>query len=299
MPTIAVVIPCLNEEPTIGKVVDDFRRALPDARIVVYDNMSTDRTAEVAAAHGATVERVRMRGKGQVVARMMGAVPADIQIMVDGDDTYRADAVAELLAPILEGRADMTVAARLGEYSGDAFRPMHVAGNRLVCGLINLTSRGKLTDPMSGYRAYTAEVARSLDIAAIGFEVETELSMKTLAAGFRIEEVPVAYKERPDGSLSKLRTYHDGARILWTIAGLFRQLRPRAFYALVAWFLAAGAAGCLLPAAIQFSYTGSVRSVAAAIVGASLASAAIASRILGRILQSRLPPKPVAPHPNE
>jgi len=297
MGRVAVVIPCLNEQPTIGKVVDDFRRALPDADIVVYDNMSTDGTAAVAEQHGARVVRVRLRGKGQVVAAMMADVRADVQVMVDGDDTYLADAVGDLLRPILDGHADMTVAARLTEYSGEAFRPLHVAGNKLVCALVNLTCRGRLTDPMSGYRAYTARVAAALDIQAVGFEVETELTMKTLDAGFVIREVPVAYRERPAGSDSKLRTFHDGARILWTLANLFRKIKPRPFYNLLAAGGAVAAAACLLPAAIQLIHQRRVRSVAAAVVGLGLAGLAAAAVAVGRILQARKP-RPTPPPPS-
>ncbi len=296
---IAVVIPCLNEEPTIGKVVDDFRRALPGAEIIVYDNMSADRTAEVAEAHGARVVRVRMRGKGQVVASIMEAVPADIQVMVDGDDTYLAEAVGDLIQPILDGQADMTVGARLAEYSGEAFRPMHVAGNRLVCRLINLASRAKLTDTMSGYRAYTAEVARSLDIQAVGFEVETELTMKTLDAGFVIREVPIPYRERPDGSVSKLRTYRDGARILWAIAKIARTVRPGAFYGLIAAVVAAAGLLCLLPTVIQLAGEHRAGGLAAVWVGLGLLALSAAGGVFGCIGKARKARAGSANLPNE
>ena len=251
-PTIALVIPCLNEASTIGKVVDDFRRVLPEARIYVFDNMSTDGSAEVAAAHGAEVRRVKLRGKGQVVARMMETVAADIHIMVDGDDTYPAESAAQLIQPILEDKADMVVGTRLTQHDQAAFRPLHVLGNRLVRGLINLIFRCQLTDIMSGYRAYTAELARHVPVTAVGFEVETELTLQSLYHGFVIAEVPVPYRPRPAGSESKLRTFRDGARVLWTIFNIARSVKPLTFFGLVALLLLALGILCGLPAVVQY-----------------------------------------------
>ena len=249
---IAVVIPCYNEEPTIGKVVDDFRRALPEAKVYVFDNGSTDRTAEVAAERGAIVQRVKLRGKGQVVARIMETVPADILLMVDGDDTYPAAEARKLLKPILADQADMVVGTRLEEHGDKAFRPLHVLGNRLVGGLINLIFRCKLTDIMSGYRAFTAEVARNVPVTAVGFEVETELTLQSLYHGYVIHEVPVPYRERPHGSESKLRTFHDGARVLWTIFNIFRSVKPLTFFGALAILAMLLGVLCGLPAIIQY-----------------------------------------------
>jgi len=251
-PRVAVVIPCFNEEPTIAKVIEDFRRELPAADIYVFDNLSTDRTAAVASAAGARVCKVKLRGKGQVVARMMEVVPADIHVMVDGDDTYPADRVGDLIGPLLNEEADMVVGARLAEFTGEAFRPLHVMGNRLVRGLINAIFRCRLTDILSGYRAYTAELARNVPVTAVGFEVETELTLQTLYHGFVIHEVQVPYRQRPEGSTSKLRTFRDGLRVLWTIFNVFRSVKPLTFFGLLALGLGALGILCGLPAVYEY-----------------------------------------------
>ena len=196
-PAIHVVIPCYDEEATIGKVVADFRRVLPGAKVHVFDNVSTDATAEVAAGAGAVIHRVRLRGKGQVVSTIIETVPADVFLMVDGDDTYPAEEAPKLLAPIIAGRADMVVGARLGRYAQGAFRPLHIMGNRLVRALTNALFGGRLSDIMSGYRAFTAELARNVPVMAVGFEIETELTALSLHYGFAIEEVPIPYRPRP------------------------------------------------------------------------------------------------------
>jgi glycosyltransferase involved in cell wall biosynthesis len=251
-PRIAVLVPCYNEEQTIGKVVDDFRRALPQAELYVFDNVSTDRTAEVAAEHGAVVRRVKLRGKGQVVARMMETVSADILIMVDGDDTYPAEEVGKLIEPIVRDQADMVVGTRLQEYGDRAFRPLHVMGNRLVRGLINVIFRCGLTDIMSGYRAFTSELARNVPVTSVGFEVETELTLQSLYHGFAIAETPIPYRERPEGSCSKLRTFHDGARVLYTIFNIFRSVKPLTFFGSLGILAMVLGVLCGLPAIFQY-----------------------------------------------
>jgi len=285
-PTVAVVVPCFNEAPCIGKVVDDFRQALPEAKIYVFDNLSTDGSADIAARHGAVVQRVKLQGKGQVVARMMETVPADIHVMVDGDDTYPADAVRELIQPILDEQADMVVGTRLHAYEDKAFRPLHVIGNRLVRGLINLIFRCRLTDIMSGYRAYTAELARNVPVTAVGFEVETELTLQTLYHGFAIREVPVHYRQRGPGSVSKLRTFRDGARVIWTIFNIARSVKPLTFFGIVA--ILAGLLGvlCALPAIAQYLDAGKVRSFPLLSVGVGLVILAFGSLGVGVVLHA-------------
>lgn len=251
-PTIAVVIPCFNECRTIAKVVDDFRRELPEAQIHVFDNMSTDGSGDIAAEHGAVLQKVRLQGKGQVVARMMESVPADIHVMVDADDTYPADAVRQLIQPLLDDQADMVVGTRLQQHGDEAFRRLHVLGNRLVRGLINLIFRCRLTDIMSGYRAYTAELARNVPVTAVGFEVETELTLQSLYYGFVIQEVPVHYGERPPGSHSKLRTFRDGARVLWTIFNIARSVKPLTFFGSAAILAMLLGVLCAVPAIHQY-----------------------------------------------
>ena len=227
---IAVLIPCHDEQATIAKVIDDFRAALPDAAIYVFDNCCTDRTAAIAAEHGAVVLTEPRQGKGFVVENMLDRVEADYYVMADGDDTYPAEKARDLLAPVMAGSADMAVGVRLAEYDDRSFRPLHVLGNNLVRGLINRIFRAKLTDIMSGYRAFNRRVVRRIPVVSSGFEVETELTVQMLYYRLKIVEVRVAYRGRPAGSTSKLRTFHDGFRVLWKIFSLFRAFKPLTFF---------------------------------------------------------------------
>jgi glycosyltransferase involved in cell wall biosynthesis len=229
-PTIAVLIPCLNEELTIGKVVDDFRRELPDAAIYVFDNCSTDSTALVAQEHGATVIKECRKGKGFVVDSMFDQIDANVYVMVDGDDTYPAADVHRLVEPVLSHDADMVVGARLSDSTDGSFRRFHVFGNNLVRTLVNWVARSSLTDIMSGYRAFNRHVLSRIPVVSSGFEVETELTLQMLYYGRRIVEVDIPYRERPAGSVSKLRTLYDGARVLWKIFSLFRAFKPLTFF---------------------------------------------------------------------
>lgn len=229
-PRIAILIPCYNEQATVGKVVDDFRAALPQAQVYVFDNCCTDDTAAVAAQHGATVIRECRKGKGFVVESMLDHVDADYYVMVDGDDTYEAARAGDLLAPVMKGDADMAVGARLSEYDDRSFRPLHVMGNGLVRGLINRIFGAKLTDIMSGYRAFNRRVVQRVPVVSSGFEVETELTIQMLYYKLRIVEVQVPYRGRPEGSVSKLSTFRDGARVLWKIFSLFRAFKPLTFF---------------------------------------------------------------------
>ncbi len=229
-PRVAVLIPCLNEELTVGRVVADFRAALPEAAVYVFDNGSTDRTAERARAAGALLVREKRPGKGYVVQAMLRKVDADLYLMVDGDDTYSAADARRLLAPLLAEQADMAVATRLAEYSRGSFRSLHVLGNRTLTGIVNWIFRARLKDMMSGYRAFTRELARSVPILSAGFEVETELTLRTLEAGYVIAEIALPYRERPPGSESKLRTFSDGWRVAANIFNITRSYRPLTFY---------------------------------------------------------------------
>ncbi len=229
-PRIAVLIPCHNEQATIAKVVDDFRAQLPEATIYVFDNCCTDGTAAVAAGHGAVVVREPRKGKGFVIERMLDTVDADVYLMADGDDTYPADRARAMLEPVLSGEADMAVGARLSEFADRSFRPLHVLGNKLVRGLINRIFHANLTDILSGYRAFNRRVVNRVPIVSGGFEVETELTIHTLYYRLRIVEVQVPYRARPDGSVSKLHTFRDGARVLWKLFNLFRAFKPLTFF---------------------------------------------------------------------
>jgi glycosyltransferase involved in cell wall biosynthesis len=228
---VAVVIPCYNEEPTIGKVIDDFRLALPNAQVYVFDNNSTDRSAQVAHERQAQVIRVRMQGKGYVVASIFQYVDADYYVMVDGDDTYPAEDVDRLMAPLLRDEADMVVGSRLKSCRDTSFRRFHVLGNRLVCGLINAIFRMDLSDVMSGYRAFNRDVISFLPIAAEGFEVETQMTALLLYYRFRIVETELTdYRPRPRGSASKLRTFQDGAKVLLEILNVLKAYKPLTFF---------------------------------------------------------------------
>jgi glycosyltransferase involved in cell wall biosynthesis len=229
-PKIAVLIPCYNEEITIGKVIGQFKQALPSAEIYVFDNCSTDSSAAIAAGQGATVIYEPRKGKGFVVERMFDSIDADIYVMVDGDDTYPAAEVGKLIEPLRAGRADMVVGARLSQYAGQSFRPMHVFGNNLVRCLVNWIFKAKLTDIMSGYRAFNRRVRGLIPVVSAGFEVETEMTIQMLYYQMKIIEVQVPYKSRPAGSVSKLGTFRDGFKVLWKIFSLFRAFKPLAFF---------------------------------------------------------------------
>ena len=227
---IAVLIPCYNEELTVGKVIDDFHRELPRATIYVFDNCSTDATAKIAQEHGAIVFKESRKGKGFVVDSMFARVEADLYVLVDGDDTYPADHVHKLLEPIVLGDADMVVGGRLTNHTDKSFRPLHLVGNRLVCALVNWIGRSRLSDIMSGYRAFNRNVRKRIPVVSSGFEVETDLTLQMLYYTLKIVEVDVPYRERCAGSESKLRTFHDGFRVLWKIFSLLRSFKPLTFF---------------------------------------------------------------------
>ncbi len=242
---IVILIPCLNEEITIGKVIHDFQDAIPEAKIIVFDNNSTDRTAAIVRECGAEVIPESRPGKGHVVASMFRKVDADYYVIVDGDDTYSAEHVRKLLEPVMKEQADMAVAVRLAEYTATSFRPLHVFGNNLVRRLVNWIFKSNLSDIMSGYRVFSRELVQSIPILSSGFEVETEMTIRILDYGFRIKEVPLPYRERPEGSVSKLRTFHDGFRVLAEIARIAKAYKPFTFFGGIglAFILAGGILG--------------------------------------------------------
>lgn len=285
-PSIAVLIPCHNEAAAIGKVVDDFRAQLPDAAIYVFDNCCTDDTAKIAARHGAIVVREPRKGKGYVIERMLDQVAADFYVMVDGDDTYPADRVHQLLKPVLEGDADMIVAARLTEYDDRSFRPLHVAGNNLVRGLINWIFNSKLTDILSGYRAFNRRVVNRVPIVSAGFEVETELTIQMMYYALHVEEVQVPYRGRPAGSSSKLNTFRDGARILWKLFSLARSFKPLTFFGLIGILLFLLGLGAGIAPIHDFVTTGKVPHFPSAILATGLMLLSAGSFFLGVILHA-------------
>ena len=232
--SIAGIIPCYNEELTIGKVVSDFKKLVPEAKIYVFDNNSIDKTAEIAKSSGAVVIREKRQGKGYVVQSMFNKVDADIYIMVDGDDTYDLAQMNRMIAMVTSDEADMVVGTRLETYTDKSFRPFHTFGNKLVKSLINRLFRTNLRDIMSGFRVMNRAFVKNINIMASGFEVETEMTIKALKYGFMIKELDINYKERPVGSFSKLNTFKDGARVIKTIFIIFKDYRPLLFFSMVA-----------------------------------------------------------------
>lgn len=283
---IAVLVPCYNEETTIGKVVDDFRRELPGADIFVFDNCCTDDTARVAKEHGAIVRKEPRQGKGYVIERMFDTVNADYYIMVDGDDTYSAEHVHSLLKPVIEGDADLTVGTRLATFKEDSFRPLHYAGNSLVRGLINTIFGTKLKDIMSGYRVFNRRAALRIPVVSEGFEVETEMTIRSLYYKMKIVEVDVPYGVRPEGSESKLRTFRDGFRVLWQLFSLFRAFKPLVFFGVIG--LLAAILGGLAGAVPIRDYISSqnVTHIPLAILASGLMLVAMLNLVLGIILHA-------------
>lgn len=283
---VAVFIPCLDEELTIGKVVDDFRQVLPEATIHVIDNGSTDRTVDVAQAHGARVIAEPRRGKGYAVRAAFRRIDADVYVMVDGDDTYPAEAAPALLGPVLAGQADMTVGSRTMHGTTSTFNPVNRFGNWVFPSLIRFLLRVRLTDILSGFRAMSGEFVRSVPIAASGFEIEAELTVKALERGYRLVELPIDLRRRPEGSRSKIRIVSDGWRILWTIILLFRDYRPLTFFGGIGLlFMVAG----LVPGLIvikEFIETGLVPRFPSAILAAALELAGLLLIAVGLVLGS-------------
>lgn len=231
---IVILIPCYNEVITIEKVVSDFKKEVPEAEVIVYDNNSSDGTDEVARKAGAKVCYEHKQGKGNVVRSMFRNIEADCYVLVDGDDTYPASAVKELIKPVLDDGADMVVGDRLSTtYFTENKRAFHNFGNRLVKGLINKLFKGSVNDIMTGYRAFSKSFVKSFPIVSKGFEIETEMTIHALDKNMYIVEVPIEYKDRPEGSVSKLNTVQDGIKVMGTIAKLFRDYKPFVFFSAI------------------------------------------------------------------
>ncbi|HEY1718995.1 MAG TPA: glycosyltransferase [Verrucomicrobiae bacterium] len=283
---IAILIPCHQEEKTIGKVVADFKRAAADAEIYVYDNNSVDRTAEIARQAGAIVRREKRQGKGHVVASMFEEVDADILVMVDGDDTYDANSLPFLLAPILSGEADMTVACRAVADGENSFRNFHRLGNRLVCRVINWMFGSNITDIFSGYRAFTREAVASIPITTRGFDVETEMTLQALYRDLVIKEIQAPYRVRPEGSFSKLRTLPDGFKVLLRLFLILKSYKPLTLFGGlgIVFVLLGGLAG--FRPIYQYATERYVYSVPLAILAASLVVLGFVSLGVGLMLNS-------------
>jgi glycosyltransferase involved in cell wall biosynthesis len=282
---IAVLLPCYNEEAAIGQTVAGFKAALPDARIYVYDNNSSDRTRDIAAAAGALVRTERMQGKGHVVRRMFADVDADIYVMADGDATYDAAAAPELVRRLVEEQLDMVVGARKSEVE-EAYRRGHRLGNRLFTGLLASLFGRSFSDIFSGYRVFSRRFVKSFPALSRGFETETEISVHALELAMPVAEVVTAYGARPEGSQSKLSTYRDGWRIMRTILHLFRIERPVLFYGGFAAFLAALALVLAIPLVLTYAETGLVPRFPTAILVTGLMIVSVISFAVGLILDT-------------
>lgn len=286
MNSIAVLIPCYNEAKTIQKVIEDYRAVLPEASIYVYDNNSTDGTAQLAAEAGAVVRHEYRQGKGNVIRSMFREVEADCYLMTDGDDTYPAENAAEMVKLILEKKADIVNGDRLSStYFEENKRPFHNVGNVMVRDLINRIFSTKVRDIMTGYRAFSRSFVKNFPVLSRGFEIETEMTIYAVEHNFIIREIPVAYRDRPNGSVSKLNTCSDGCRVLRTIFRLFREYKPFAFFGSLALAFLLFAVLCMIPVMHEFFATGMVPRFPTLIVGVSLGVCALLSFFSGLILE--------------
>jgi glycosyltransferase involved in cell wall biosynthesis len=282
---VAVLVPCFNEEAAIAKVVEDFRAVLPDAAIHVYDNNSTDRTAEVARAAGAQVRRERRQGKGNVVRRMFADVDADIYVLVDGDATYDAASARAMIARLLDERLDMVVGARV-ETEQAAYRRGHRTGNRLLTGFFASVFKATFTDILSGYRVFSRRFVKSFPVLSRGFEIETELAVHALELELAVAELETPYYARPEGSVSKLSTWRDGLRILATIFELYRSERPLAFFSGVGAALAIVSVGLAVPIFVTYLQEGVVPRIPTAILSTGLMLLAFLAIVAGLVLDT-------------
>jgi len=285
-PRIAILIPCYNEELTVGEVVRNFRAALPGSDIWVFDNNSTDRTAEIARDAGARLAYELRQGKGYVVQRMFQDIEADVFVMVDGDGTYPAGDVHKLIEPILLGNADMTVGSRLTQESKSEFRSLNRLGNYFFLRAINFIFGVRLTDILSGYRAFSRRFVKNIPLFGGGFETETELTIKALGRGYRILEIPVSLKARPEGSFSKIRILSDGFLILNTILTLFRDYKPLTFFGLAGLFLIALGFVPGTIVIVEFIKTGLVPRLPSAVLAVGLVLSGMLAIVVGLVLHT-------------
>ena len=287
MDKIAVLIPCYNESQTIEKVVTDWRRELPEAVIYVYDNNSTDHTDDIARAAGAVVRYEYQQGKRNVIRRMFREIDAQCYIMIDGDDTYPAEMGREMTDLVLERNVDMVVGDRLSStYFEENKRPFHNFGNSLVRGTINKLFRSNIRDIMTGYRAFSYEFVKSFPVLSKGFEIETEMSIHAVDKNMNVANVIIEYRDRPEGSESKLNTYSDGFKVLKTIGRLYRNYKPMQFFGIVALILMIISAAMFIPVLAIYIQTGLVPNFPTLIVSGFIALAALESLFSGMILST-------------
>jgi hypothetical protein len=282
---VAVLVPCFNEEATVARVVEDFRAALPGAVVWVYDNASTDRTAQAAEGAGATVRREPLKGKGNVVRRMFADIEADIYVLVDGDDTYDAGAAPEMVRRLIDGSLDMVAGARTPG-NGSAYRPGHRFGNRVLSGIVGALFGSRFKDMLTGYRVLSRRFVKSFPVLTSGFEIETELTVHALELSMPVEEVPIGFKDRPEGSDSKLRTVRDGLRILTMILVLLKEERPLGFFTSVFAVLALTSVALAAPLLPTYLETGLVPRFPTAILASATMLLAFLSLAAGLILDT-------------
>lgn len=287
MDKIAVLIPCYNESKTIAKVVADWKAQLPEATIYVYDNNSTDQTARLAAEEGAIVKPEYLQGKGNVIRRMFREIDAQAYLMVDGDDTYPAEFGREMVDKVLFHNADMVVGDRLSStYFTENKRPFHNFGNTLVRKSINLLFKNEIKDIMTGYRAFSYNFVKTFPVLSKGFEIETEMSIHAADKNMQVENIIIDYRDRPEGSESKLNTYSDGMKVLWTIARLYRSYKPLGFFSFFSVLLLIISTIFLLPVLLTYVQTGMVPNFPTLIVCGFVYLAAIVSFFVGVILST-------------
>ncbi|MDE6700109.1 MAG: glycosyltransferase family 2 protein [Acetatifactor sp.] len=286
MDKIAVLIPCYNEEKTIAKVVTDVRQALPEAIVYVYNNNSTDRTAEIAAECGAVVRNEYKQGKGNVIRRMFREISAECYLMIDGDDTYPLDCAREMVNLVLDHGADMVVGDRLSStYFSENKRPFHNFGNSLMRAGINSLFRSDIKDIMTGYRAFSYEFVKTFPVFSKGFEIETEMTIHAVNYNMQVENVVVEYRDRPEGSVSKLNTYSDGAKVIRKMLQLYKNYKPLGFFGLLGFILIAVAAAVFVPVGIEYLETGLVERFPTLIVCGFMVMAGLLSFFAGMILE--------------
>ena len=283
---IAVLIPCYNESKTIAKVVKDYKEALPEADIYVYDNNSTDNTDEIAKKAGAIVRYESKQGKGNVIRTMFREIDADCYLMIDGDDTYPAENARQMCDYVLENGVDMVIGDRLSStYFEENKRPFHNLGNRMVRGLINKIFKSNIRDIMTGYRAFSYNFVKTFPILSKGFEIETEMTIHAIDKNFTLKEIPVQYRDRPEGSVSKLNTYKDGARVIKTIAILFEEYKPALFFNTIAACIFIISLILAIPVFIEYFKTGLVPRFPTLIVAGIMLVISLLLSVSGIILQ--------------
>lgn len=287
MDRIAVLVPCYNESKTIEKVVLDFKKILPEAVVYVYDNNSTDGTDEIASKAGAVVRYEFQQGKGNVIRRMFREIDAECYIMVDGDDTYPAEFAREMVNKVLERKVDMVVGDRLSStYFEENKRPFHNFGNSLVRGTINWLFKNDIKDIMTGYRAFSYQFVKTFPVLSKGFEIETEMSIHAIDKNMFVDNCIIEYRDRPEGSESKLNTYSDGVKVLRTIARLYKNYKPFAFFSILASFLCLLSAVFFVPVFVEYLETGMVEKFPTLIVSGFTMLAAIQAFFAGMILDT-------------